>query len=399
MSTLFITPKELKIRAEKIWRRGELHKAWLLDEPLFPVAIGLPAIPAKALLNQFSEVQEAVSVLRQDSRKQGYQLNDKTVSHRQLGEQKIPAEQVFATAADFLRYLGKIQAFAQFQSLAQQTLSCYPQLKPWLLRYPFKLMTHAAVWPQVLAVCQYLEQHPRPDCYIRQLDIAGVDTKFIETHKGLLSELLERILPETARDSTITGQSNHGFERRYGLRYDQPSVRLRILDKNLAVHGLTDLTLTWDEFKQWQLPVPVKTIFVVENKINGLAFPYFPASIVIFGLGYAVDLLVDACCMQAERIFYWGDLDTHGFAMLSRLRKFFPQVASLLMDEQTLDAFESLWVSEPLTSSRQGAPAYLTGQEQALFERLKNTLIRLEQERIAFSYLTNRLNALLSCEG
>jgi hypothetical protein len=78
------------------------------------------------------------------------------------------------------------------------------------------------------------------------------------------------------------------------------------LDKHLALHGLTDLTLTVPEFKT--LDLAVKTVFIVENKINGLAFPDFPDAIVIFGLGYAVDLLAESQCLQSAKLYYWGDL-------------------------------------------------------------------------------------------
>jgi hypothetical protein len=386
----FITPKELKNRAEKIWQRGELHKAWLLNNPLFPLTLNLPPLTANVLLHQFSAVQAAVSALRQDSLKHGYQIADKTVNHQKLGKQQLPDTVVFETEREFLRYLGNSQAFTQFQQLSQHTLNHYPCLQEWLLRYPFKIMEYADVWQRILAVCAYFVARPLPDCYIRQLDITGVDTKFIENNKGLLSELLSKILPETACHADITGFSHHGFERRYGLRYDPPTCRFRILDKRLALHGLTDLTLTVPEFKN--LNLAVTTVFITENKINGLAFPDFPDAIVIFGLGYSVDVLADCQCLQTAKLYYWGDLDSHGFAMLSRLRGYFPQLTSLLMDAQTLDAFQNLWGTEPKSSVAN--PANLTSDEYGLFQRLKTQGIRLEQEYIGFSRLIEVLNSL-----
>jgi hypothetical protein len=249
-------------------------------------------------------------------------------------------------------------------------------------------MEYADVWQRILAVCAYFVQHPQPYCYIRQLDITGVDTKFIENYKGLLSELLNRILPETAYKADITGLTNNGFERRYGLRYDPPTCRFRILDKRLALHGLTDLTLTVPEFKR--LNLAVKTVFITENKINGLAFPDFPDAIVIFGLGYSVDVLAEIQCLQTATVYYWGDLDTHGFAMLSRLRGYFPQLTSLLMDESTLEAFQSLWGKEPKSSTAN--LGNLTPDENKVFQQLKTQGIRLEQERIAFNSLISVLN-------
>lgn len=65
-----------------------------------------------------------------------------------------------------------------------------------------------------------------------------------------------------------------------------------------------------------------------------LAFPDHPEAIVIFGFGYAVNLLVDAQCLQGRELYYWGDLDPDGLTILSRLRQYYPQVKSLLMDHQ-----------------------------------------------------------------
>jgi hypothetical protein len=392
----FITPKAIKERAEKIWQRGDLHKAYLEQRRCFPLILPLGSFSAKELLSEFTQVQQTINLLRQDSQKHGYLIQNKAINHRLLGEQKIPAAIEFTEEALFLRYLGKVQEFSQFKILVAQTLQQFPVLQDWLIRYPFKIMNFADNWSKLLSVCDYFVQHPRPDCYLRQLEISGVDTKFIEKHISILSELFEQILPETARDLTVTGLSNHGFERRYGLRYELPQVRLRILDKDLAICGLTDLTLTLNEFNQ--LDLPIITVFITENKMNGLAFPDFPQAIVVFGLGYAVDLLAEARCLQTANIYYWGDLDTHGFAILSRMRGYYPTTQALLMDQKTLLAFEHLWGQEPENTAVTHELINLTDNEQQLFQWLKqqpaHNKIRLEQERISYAYWLNALSNL-----
>ncbi|MFK5947719.1 MAG: DUF2220 family protein [Methylococcales bacterium] len=388
----FITPKSLKQRCLKRWQRGDFHRACLQPTNLFPLEIPLKSISAKHLLTHFKEVQDAIYSLRQDSKKHGYSIIDKVITHRQLGEQKIPATLVFKTETIFLNYLSKSAESNQFKTLVQQTLEQEGLLKDWLIQFPFKLMKYADDWLQLLNICCYFKNHPRPDCYIRQLDIKGVDSKFIEQHKGILNELLSQILTKENYNADITGLSHHGFERRYGLRYDLPLIRIRILDESLAIQGLTDLTLTVDEFKQ--LNVAAKTVFIAENKINGLAFPDFPKAIVIFGLGYAVNLLADAPCLENRKLFYWGDIDTHGFAILSRLRHYYPKVKSLLMDQQTLDKFIDLSVYETLEKSEQNPLSYLTDEENSLYKELQNNLRRLEQERISFVYLELALKKL-----
>jgi hypothetical protein len=216
--------------------------------------------------------------------------------------------------------------------------------------------------------------------YLRELDIAGVDTKFIEQHKAILTELLDVILPQEARDLTVTGLSNHGFERRYGLRYELPQIRLRILDKSLAICGLTDLTLNVTEFSK--LDLPIDTVFITENKINGLAFPEFEK----------------AQLLKNAKIYYWGDLDSHGFAILSRMRGYFEQTQSFLMDEKTLEKFAHLAVQEPENITVTHELENLTAAEKAVFETLKTKNLRLEQERVSYRYLQDFLQKLKTCE-
>ena len=386
---LLITPKELKQRIQKNWQRADLHRSWLKKTSYFPLEIPLKTISSKDLLSHFTEVQDAIYALRQDSKKHGYLIDDKVIVHRQLGEQKVPNTIVFNTEAVFLSYLSVLAEYKHFKALAQQTIQQEALLLDWLIRYPFKMMKYAGEWSKLLKVCIYFDQFPLPDCYIRQLNIKGIDSKFIEQHKGILNELLTEILAENSFHQQVTGLANYGFERRYGLRYDPPLIRLRILDTELAIQGLTDLTLTVDEFKAFDFKA--KTVFIAENKINGLAFPAYTQAIVVFGLGYAVDLLANAQCLQESRIYYWGDIDTHGFAILSRLRHYYPQVKSMLMDQDTLKQFEALSVYEKQEKSEQKPLNHLTMDENALYQQLQKSLVRLEQERIGFDYLLDCL--------
>ena len=89
----------------------------------------------------------------------------------------------------------------------------------------------------------------------------------------------------------------------------------------------------------------------------------------------------------------WGDIDTHGFAILNQLRGFFPQAASLLMDSETLMEHQPLWGVEP--SPETGALTRLTAEESSLYGQLgRNELghqIRLEQEKIGFEWLVEAL--------
>lgn len=80
-------------------------------------------------------------------------------------------------------------------------------------------------------------------------------------------------------------------------------------------------------------------------------------------------------------IFYWGDLDAHGFEILSQLRGLFPHIVSLMMEEETLHTFTDLCVLGPSFSTL--SLPHLTQKEHALFVRLAEEKTRLEQEHIS----------------
>ena len=171
-------------------------------------------------------------------------------------------------------------------------------------------------------------------------------------------------------------------------------MRFRILDERHAISGLTDLTVPAEQLAT--LSPGIARVFVVENEITGLAFPPMPDSMVVLGLGHAVSLIAGSRWLSERDVHYWSDLDTHGFAMLDRLRASLPRVRSLLMDRATLLTHRPLWTAE---EAPHVAPLdRLTPEEAALYadlryDRLARS-VRLEQERISFAWLRSVFDAL-----
>src|SRR4029077_8844909 len=128
----------------------------------------------------------------------------------------------------------------RYRVLATVTVERVPELREWVSRKPLLVLENAADWDRVLEVLLWFREHPRCGLYLRQLDIGGVDTKFIESRKALLAELIDILLPPDALDQSA-GLRN--FELRYGLASKPSQVRFRVLDKRLAIQGLTDLAV------------------------------------------------------------------------------------------------------------------------------------------------------------
>ena len=206
-------------------------------------------------------------------------------------------------------------------------------------------------------------------------------------------ELLDGVLPEWAIEWQATGARQ--FPERYGLLREPALVRFRVLDPDCAVAGLTDLSIPAEQFRE--LAPDVATVFITENKTNGLAFPDHPRAWVIFGLGYGLERLGEVPWLYRVRVVYWGDIDTHGFAMLDRLRQRLPHAESLLMDRATLEAHEGLWTEEPANDRFLEDLERLTADERALFDDLRSDRlgerVRLEQERVGYGWVTGRLRS------
>ncbi|MEQ1668812.1 MAG: DUF2220 domain-containing protein, partial [Sulfuriferula sp.] len=174
-------------------------------------------------------------------------------------------------------------------------------------------------------------------------------------------------------------------------------IRLRVLDPDYALlpnRLAQDITLDAASFSQ--LNPQVTRVFITENEINFLAFPQVKGGMVIFGAGYGFDMLRGADWLNRCQIFYWGDIDTHGFAILNQLRAQFGHVQSLLMDRATLLAFASLW-GEEASQTLPDLPG-LNAAESALYNDLRDNRIRknlrLEQERIAYGWVVAALSVI-----
>jgi len=389
------TPADIRNEVRRHWERGHILAARLAGAPLFPLALRLRRPDAKALAAQFDAVRKWIGALKEGSKPAcgfGYDILWEEINHRQLGRNLVPAGIRVESERDALRLIGMQRQAARFSALAEATLTQFPILRDWLVRYFAKVLECGDDWQRIIAVLAWFRDHPRAGLYLRQIDIPGVDSKFIEARKGLLSELLDRVLPPEAVDTRFA--AGRGFEQRYGLAAKPPLIRFRLPDPRLAIRGLSDLTIPAADFAR--LDLDTERVFVTENETNMLAFPEAAGSLVVFGKGYALDLLAEAQWLARKVLYYWGDLDTHGFVILDRLRAAFPAAQSFLMDRPTLLAHRAFWVWE--SERYEGTLGRLTAAERDVFDALQRDLlgdhVRLEQERIAFGWLERALSAL-----
>jgi len=385
-------PGDIRKRVLRDWNNGRILAATLGGEAVFPLRIPLKRPNSKELAEQFEAAQRWVadlSAVDKERAGRGCRMEWQEFAHRQLGRNRIPVAAVVESEKEGLALIGKQAEAARFRELAATIAAAFSELAQWMQRHPLRVLEQAEDWPRLLAVLDWVVRHPGVEVYLRQIDVSGVDTKFIEQHRGLLGDLLDRTLPPERINSQYSGARN--FEQRYGFRRKPALVRLRFLDRKLSLHGLTDLTVTGEEFAR--LALPIERVFITENEINFLGFPEVTDGLMLFGAGYGFDHLAQADWLRQKHVYYWGDIDTHGFAILDQLRSLFPSARSLMMDRTTLLEHRMFWGSEDRAASRQ--LERLDAEESALYDDLRFDRIapslRLEQERIGFDWVNAEL--------
>jgi hypothetical protein len=387
------TPAELRAQVQRLWEKGSLLAGLAGGAALFPRRLALKGPTSRELAERFAEVRDWIAQL--DGEAKHYRVAWRSVNHRVLGENRVPAEVWIDSLADALALIGRRRDAERFAAQVALTRECRPELLPWLSKRPLRALALCDDWARLLEIVSWLRNHPRPAIYLRQIDLPGVHSKFIEGHRGVLGELFDLALPPEAIDPTAAGAG--GFCRRYGFQEKPRRVRFRLLEPKHALFSATsdqDIMVTQETFAR--LDLPVAKVFITENEVNFLAFPPVPDALVIFGAGYGFENLAAADWLRDRDLLYWGDIDTHGFAILNQLRGCFPRTSAFLMDRQTLLAYRAFWGVEPQPETRE--LWRLTSEESALYDDLRrNRLgegVRLEQEIIGFKRVVEALKML-----
>ncbi|HYN62764.1 MAG TPA: DUF3322 domain-containing protein [Rubrivivax sp.] len=397
MTAVWTTAPDLRAQVLRRWDKGELLAELAAPGDRFPLRLSLRGPTSSELSERFDEVRAWAAELQQRSGA-GYRLMMRELRHRVIGQNSLPGEAWVDTLDDALRFIGKTREARAFAAVLAATGQLQPSLLPWLQRQPLRALALAEAWPRLLDVVAWLRVHPRPGIYLRQVDLPGIHSKFIEAQRGVLAELLDLALSPDAIDATASGAAQ--FARRYGFRDKPLRVRLRFLDpRHPAWVSGTDADYTVSQEAFARLAPAARRVFITENEINFLALPAAVGSLVVFGAGYGFDALAQAAWLQQCTVHYWGDIDTHGFAILDQLRAHVPHARSFLMDRDTLLAHRAQWTLEPLPVQRD-LPR-LNEAERRLFDdlrwrRLRDEPLRLEQERIAFGCVQRAVSALAS---
>lgn len=381
-----ISPAEIKTQALKWWQT--ILQSRIKAEIFFPKSIArIGKLQSSQIIHQFESIQNEIETLYQSSKNitgVGYLVKTSDRNFRRTGILELPDSIIFETVEDYLSFADKTIEWKCFLSNYELIIKNVPSLGDWCYLNCLCLTNTKTDWTGLLKVCQFFIDNPRPQLYIRQLPIA-VHTKFIEENTAIIQSLLDFLIPQHIRDV-----NQKRLAERYFLRYDEPLVRIRFLDSQ---NEIRDISIPLSEFEKFE--TTAQNVLMAENKMNFLTLPMIPSTIAIWsGGGFNIGCLRNTKWLLEKCIFYWGDIDEHGFQILHQLRTYFPSVNSLMMDKATFDMFQEYAVSG--ARNRADSLSTLTEEESEFYKFIKSlSNNRLEQEKIPQSYVEEILLEIL----
>lgn len=372
----------------------EVVEALLRGENPFPLKLRYARIKTT---DTRESILSDIATLKAQSRERlghGLTIEWTEINTTKYGRNTVPSDICLATEEDFLGYVGRRDEVRIIRVAAETLLHAFPELLQHLPSH-WRLLREGSreFWEQVVRVVSYFRRTPFPERYIRELPVE-VHTKFIEENRVLLERFIRAVAPASLREDGET------FEERLGLKTPDALIECRLLDDRLAPSwrfrqftvGLKDINHMSE--------LPAHTVLITENRTNFLTLPAITGTIALQGQGYAVSRLRRVPFLNTKRIFYWGDLDAHGFEILAVLRRAFPQVESLMMDAPTWDQFVAYRVAG--VTSRNPAEQFLPflkTEEAELFGVIVSNNKRLEQERIPQEYVNMQIAKKVATAG
>lgn len=364
------TPADLARKLARQWHNADLREQRLLNPLHWPIELSIGKPTANAMLNQLHQVRQHIQHWRAIDTGQirweehHYQSTSEAVELPVSWALNTPTEWVNATASPDIR--------REYQALGRLVQQTDPQFHSFLIRQRslvFNKPEHEVIKAAELALL--LTAGAAQGSPLRALSLAGIDSKFFDRNRTLITRLLD------IRFNGLAGEQ--GLETFLGAQHDNDHwLLVADLDGSL-------LPFTQQRVRDTELmhtPLAASHVLIIENERCLHQLPTLHGTIAILGAGLNLRWL-SAEWLSGKTLAYWGDIDSWGLSMLAQARQHQPGLTPLLMNRAIFDSYQhSKAVTEPLPATPE-PPPQLSREEAQLYRHLLSLEKgRLEQEFI-----------------
>lgn len=374
---VWTTPADISARVRKRWSDGALLRA-AVDGAFQPIEVPLRGPSASDLGDRVEEARGWANDLIRASRGGAhFDVVFGEVGGRHVGKTRVPMRAVLSSARQSWALLGVTADAERFVELFDRTPGA---ARGWVLQHPHAALAAADDWTEVLAALDWIYRERDSGRFLREVTAPGVDTKLIERRRGVLAGMLG--VPAGAG----------AFTEALGFAMRPATVRLRFDPRVFGFpSGFSEGVFRLDELDS--AASSATQALIIENEATYLAVPIPDGGVVLWGKGYDVTNPASLRWLREVPVTYWGDIDTHGFAILNRVRARLPQARSVLMDLTTLHEHRERWGREEKPTSI--ALPHLASDDADVYAALvtdrHGERVRLEQERVDWAWALERL--------
>lgn len=365
-------------------------KSIVQEEPFQPIVLR----GGKNKPSTTAELHQLIRLFQSNEKSQhnkGWIIEWEDWISKKLGKQQWPSAIQVATEEDFLYLIKKEREAAVFKKQLARLIHWNPAIRPWLANRPRLVLELKEAWEGICSVVDYLLQHEVKGHYLRSIPVP-VHTKFMEYNKKIIHSIIHHL------NSKRFSSTDTDLEEVLLLNKKPFLFTVRWLDENLPIKYSSGMNLfaaptSYLQQQTWK----VERVILVENETNLYLFPSLPSILVICSFGKALHLLKEIDFLHHTRLYYWGDMDEQGFAMLNDMRIYYNHVISLFMDDVTLMHHQKQLETKAVPYKKKEL-SLLQPHEHRAYELLLSSNQWLEQERLQQSYVQGRLQDIFQNE-
>lgn len=379
-STILKSPDQLATLLIRQWHSADQRENYLLNPQTWPMEIPIGRPSPALFTHQVSRVREHIARWRTVT---VGEVQWQDTAFRSAAEPvSLPLHWQLSSPEEWAQASGDAQVQQELQRLRYLLDHVDPRFHALLVRQRGRWRERSdEEVVQATALAVELEPGIAAGRPLRGLALAGIDSKFIERNRGLVTALLDIRFEGQASQLGLTSFLDVADEGNHWLLV-VPMARglLPFAQQRVRARELMDT------------PLSAGHILLIENDRCLHLLPPLPDTIAVLGSGLDLAWL-RADWLRQRHLGYWGDMDTWGLHMLACARSRQPHLQPLLMERALFDRHApTLAVPEPITAGPK-PPDGLTDHEKDLYRHLLGSSNgRLEQEFLPLDTVASALS-------